>query len=35
MAMTSTMLPTVLAGAMMLWVGLRKRRLELKRRRRP
>jgi hypothetical protein len=35
MTMTSTMLPTVLAGAMMLWVGLRKRKLEFKRRRRP
>jgi len=30
--MTSTMLPTVLAGAMMLWAGLRKRKLEIKRR---
>jgi hypothetical protein len=32
--MTSTMLPTMLAGAMMLWAGLRKRKLEIKRRRR-
>jgi len=32
--MTSTMLPTMLAGAMMLWAGLRKRKLEFKRRRR-
>jgi len=31
--MTSTILPTMLAGALMLWVGLRKRKLELKRRR--
>jgi hypothetical protein len=33
--MASTMLPTLLAGAMMLWAGLRKRKLEFKRRRRP
>jgi hypothetical protein len=33
-AMTSTILPTLAAGAMMLWVGLRKRKLEIKRRRR-
>jgi hypothetical protein len=32
--MTSTMLPTMLAGAMMLWAGLRKRKLVLKPRRR-
>jgi hypothetical protein len=32
--MTSTILPTMLAGALMLWVGLRKRKLEFKRRRR-
>jgi hypothetical protein len=32
--MTSAMLPTMLAGAMMLWAGLRKRKLEIKRRRR-
>jgi len=32
--MTSTVLPTLLAGAMMLWAGLRKRKLEIKRRRR-
>jgi hypothetical protein len=32
--MTQTMLPTLLAGAMMLWAGLRKRKLELKRHRR-
>jgi hypothetical protein len=30
--MTSTLLPTMLAGAMMLWAGLRKRKLEIKRR---
>jgi len=30
--MTSTMLPTLLAGAIMLWAGLRKRKLEIKRR---
>jgi len=32
--MTSTILPTLAAGAMMLWAGLRKRKLEIKRRRR-
>jgi len=32
--MTSTVLPTMLAGAMMLWVGLRKRKLVFKPRRR-
>jgi hypothetical protein len=32
--MTTTMLPTLLAGAIMLWFGLRKRKLELKRPRR-
>jgi hypothetical protein len=32
--MTSTILPSVLAGAMMLWAGLRKRKIEFKRRRR-
>jgi hypothetical protein len=32
--MTSAMLPTMLAGAMMLWVGLRKRKLVFKPRRR-
>ena len=26
------MLPTLLAGAMMLWAGLRKRKLEIRRR---
>jgi len=31
--MTQTMLPTLLAGAMMLWAGLRKRKLEIKRQR--
>jgi hypothetical protein len=33
-AMTSTILPTLAAGALMLWAGLRKRKLEIKRRRR-
>jgi hypothetical protein len=32
--MTSTILPSMLAGAIMLWVGLRKRKIEFKRRRR-